>query len=247
VASGSGERESWGAFFRELPVLLLIAFTLAFLLRTFVVQVFYIPSESMVPTLEVNDRIVVEKLSYLFREPQRGEVVVFAGDDGLPAVESSGVQKVVRGVGQFLGLVPVDARDLVKRIIGLPGDVVTIEGGVVSVNGAPLDEPYARLDADAGTYTVPDGELFVMGDNRARSADSRSSLGFVARDDVVGRAVAKIWPLDRFGSIEGVDHSDVPPAAHGAAGTAGETGASAGAIGAAGAAATPAAAVRRAA
>jgi signal peptidase I len=210
------KEESLGSFLKELPILLLIAFGLAFLLRTFVVQVFYIPSESMVPTLEVNDRIVVEKLSYRLRGPERGEVVVFAGDAPFNGGDESGVQKVVRGIGQFLGVVPVDARDLVKRIIGLPGDRIDITGGQVSVNGVRLDEPYALLDDDTGSYTVPDGQLFVMGDNRSRSADSRSSLGFIALDDVVGRAVVRIWPLDRFGSVEGVEHAQVPNAAIGA-------------------------------
>lgn len=205
-----GDDESLTSFLKELPVLLLIAFGLAFLLRTFVVQVFYIPSESMVPTLEVDDRIVVEKISYLFDGPDRGDVVVFAGEAGFPTTSESGVQRVIRGVGQFLGVVPVDARDLVKRVIGLPGDTVELAEGQVSVNGVALDEPYAVLDSDTGTYEVPEGQLFVLGDNRNNSADSRSSLGFVDLDDVVGRAVLKIWPFDRFGGIEGSDYPAIP-------------------------------------
>lgn len=207
---GGGGDQSLASFLRELPILLLIAFGLAFLLRTFVVQVFFIPSESMVPTLQVDDRIVVEKLSYLFDGPARGDVVVFAGEEGFPTAHESGVQRVVRGVGQFLGVVPVDARDLVKRVIGLPGDTVELEGGRVSVNGVPLDEPYAQLDEDGGSFTVPEGQIFVLGDNRANSADSRSSLGFVDLDNVVGRAVLRIWPVDRFGTVGGADHADVP-------------------------------------
>ncbi len=211
-----GNDESLSSFLKELPVLLLIAFGLAFLLRTFVVQVFYIPSESMVPTLQVDDRIVVEKLSYLFDGPDRGDVVVFAGEAGFPTASESGVQRVVRGVGQFLGVVPVDARDLVKRVIGLPGDTVELSEGTVSVNGVALDEPYAVMDSDTGTYEVPEGQLFVLGDNRNNSADSRSALGFVDLDDVVGRAVLKIWPLDRFGGIEGSDYPDIPDGGEGA-------------------------------
>lgn len=204
------DHESLSSFLKELPVLLLIAFGLAFLLRTFVVQVFYIPSESMVPTLEVDDRIVVEKISYLFDGPDRGDVVVFAGEAGFPTAGESGVQRVVRGVGQFLGVVPVDARDLVKRVIGLPGDTVELSDGQVRVNGVALDEPYAVTDSDTGTYEVPEGQLFVLGDNRNNSADSRSALGFVDLDDVVGRAALKIWPLDRFGGIEGADYPAIP-------------------------------------
>ncbi len=196
--------DSIGSFLKELPVLLLIAFGLAFLLRTFVVQVFYIPSASMRPTLLEDDRIVVEKISYLFGGPDRGDVVVFAGDEDPRFTEpETGVQRVVRGVGQFLGVVPVDAHDLVKRVIGLPGDEVVMVDGVVSVNGVELDEPYAMLDSDDGEWTVPEGQLFVMGDNRSNSADSRSTLGYVDVDDIVGRAVIRIWPVDRFGSIEG--------------------------------------------
>ena len=209
-SSTAGSDDSLASFLKELPVLLLIAFGLAFLLRTFAVQVFFIPSESMVPTLQVDDRIVVEKISYLFDGPDRGDVVVFAGEEGFPTANESGVQRVVRGVGQFLGVVPVDAKDLVKRVIGLPGDEVVLEDGQVRVNGVALDEPYAQLDQDDGSWTVPEGELFVLGDNRANSADSRSSLGFVELDNVVGRAVLKIWPLDRFGPVEGSDHADVP-------------------------------------
>lgn len=203
--------ESLGSFLKELPILLLIAFGLAFLLRTFVVQVFFIPSESMVPTLQVDDRIVVEKISYLFDGPDRGDVVVFAGEEGFPTADETGVQRFVRGVGQFLGVVPVDARDLVKRVIGLPGDTVVLQDGQVSVNGRPIDEPYAMLDSDDGEYEVPEGQIFVLGDNRNNSADSRSSLGFVDLDNVVGRAVLTIWPLDRFGGVAGADHSEVPP------------------------------------
>lgn len=210
-ASRGGSDDSIGSFLKELPVLLLIAFGLAFLLRTFVVQVFFIPSESMVPTLQVDDRIVVEKISYLFDGPDRGDVVVFAGEEGFPTAQESGVQRVIRGVGQFLGVVPVDARDLVKRVIGLPGDTVVVDEGTVTVNGVELDEPYAQLGGPQGEWTVPEGKLFVLGDNRSNSADSRSeSLGFVDLDNVVGRAVLKIWPLDRFGGIEGADYPPIP-------------------------------------
>lgn len=202
-------QQSMGSFFKELPVLLLIAFALAFLLRTFVVQVFYIPSESMLQTLQVDDRIVVEKVTYRFGGPERGDVVVFAGESPFPEPEMSTTQRVVRGVGQFLGVVPVDARDLVKRVIGLPGDHVVIEDGRVSVNGTALEEPYAMLDEHDGAYTVPAGSLFVLGDNRANSADSRSQLGYVPIADVVGRAVVTIWPLDRIGAIEGADYDEV--------------------------------------
>jgi signal peptidase I len=192
------------AFFGELPLLLVLAFTLAFLLRVFVLQVFFIPSESMLPTLQVDDRIVVEKLSYLVADPERGDVVVFADDAPMPP-DDRGSSRVLRGAGQFLGVIPMDARDLVKRIIGTPGDTVVLEDGRVLVNGAPLEEPYAWLDRDNGRFEVPEDKLFVLGDNRARSDDSRGSLGLVDRDAIVGRVVSRLWPLDRLGRVDGAD------------------------------------------
>jgi signal peptidase I len=198
-----------GSFFRELPLLLLIAFVLAFLLRTFVLQVFYIPSSSMEPTLQIDDRMVVEKITYRFREPVRGEVVVFEGDElGLVDPNASIVNRVVRGVGQFLGVVPASARDFVKRVIGLPGDEILIEEGQVYVNGVPLDEPYVVFDdgSDYGPVTVPEDHLFFLGDNRPNSSDSRRSLGFVPRDHVVGRSAVIIWPFDHAGSLLDVRH-----------------------------------------
>jgi signal peptidase I len=198
-----------GSFFRELPLLLLIAFLLAFLLRTFVLQVFYIPSSSMEPTLQIDDRMVVEKITYRFREPIRGEVVVFEGDElGLVDPDASITNRVVRGVGQFLGVVPASARDFVKRVIGLPGDEVLIEDGQVYVNGVPLDEPYVVFDdgSDYGPVTVPEDHLFFLGDNRPNSSDSRRSLGFVPRDHVVGRSAVIIWPFDHAGSLLDVRH-----------------------------------------
>lgn len=197
----------------EIPVMLLLAFTLAFLLRTFVVQVFWIPSASMEDTLQINDRIAVEKLSYRFGDVQRGDVIVFGGGQpfGGAASQDTG-ERVLTGIGQFLGVVPVDAQDFVKRVIGLPGDQVEIAEGRVSVNGVELDEDYAILDSSNGTWDVPVDKLFVMGDNRPNSGDSRTSLGFIDAEEVVGRAVFKIWPPGRFGSVEGVAWPAIPDA-----------------------------------
>jgi signal peptidase I len=211
-AKADRKRGGGGSFLKELPVLLLIAFVLAFLLRTFVVQVFYIPSSSMEPTLQINDRMVVEKVTYRFREPRRGEIAVFEGDElGAPAEGQGPVQRAVRGVGQFIGIVPASARDFVKRVVGLPGDEILIEGGQVFVNGEPLDEPYVIYDdqSDFGPVTVPEDRLFFLGDNRPNSSDSRRGLGFVATDHLVGRAGVIIWPLDHAGLLTGIVH-DVP-------------------------------------
>lgn len=191
------------SFAREFPVLLLVALVLAFLLRTFVVQVFYIPSSSMVPTLLIDDRIVVEKLTYLRREPARGEIVVFEGDEPFVAEGGGPATRLARGLGRFLGVVPMDARDFVKRVVALPGDEVLIRGGIVRINGVALSEPYVVNGdrADFGPVTVPEGTLFFLGDNRPNSADSRGPLGFVERDRVVGRAALVIWPLDRLDTV----------------------------------------------
>lgn len=188
-----------GSFFRELPLLIALALVIAFVLRLFVVQVFYIPSSSMEPTLQINDRMVVEKVTYRFREPRRGEIVVFAGDGFAPVTEPAGtINRVVRGVGQFLGVVPLSARDFVKRVIGLPGDEVELVDGRVHVNGVELDEPYVVYEDhdDFGPVVVPEAHLFVLGDNRPNSSDSRRSLGFVERDEIVGRAMLVLWPAD---------------------------------------------------
>jgi signal peptidase I len=204
--------KSSGSFLRELPVLLLIAFVLAFLLRTFVLQVFYIPSASMEPTLMVDDRMVVEKISYRFGDPERGDIVVFEGEDAIPQPDTGAVADVVRGVGQFLGVVPASARDFVKRVIGLPGDEIVIQEGQVSVNGEVLEEPYkVAEDSDYGPVVVPEDRLFFLGDNRPNSSDSRRSLGFVERDNVVGRALVTIFPLSQAGLLTDVDHEVPPP------------------------------------
>jgi signal peptidase I len=197
------------SFWRELPVLLLVALVLAFLLRTFVVQVFYIPSSSMEPTLSINDRMVVEKVTYRFRDPLRGDVVVFEGDEAPGRDDDrTTAERVARGIGQFLGVVPTSARDFVKRVIGLPGDEVEITDGVVRVNGEVLDEPYVAFDdpSDYGPVVVPDGTLFFLGDNRPNSSDSRRGLGFVPLDHVVGRSVVIIWPFEHAGLLTGVEH-----------------------------------------
>ncbi len=197
-----------GAFFRELPILILVAFLLAFLLRTFVLQVFFIPSSSMEPTLQIDDRMVVEKVTFRFREPRRGDVVVFEGEDEPLSAPLSGGDRFVRAVGQFVGVIPTSARDFVKRVIAVGGDEVLIEDGQVLVNDVALDEPYVVFgDQDNyGPVTVPEGELFFLGDNRPNSSDSRRSLGFVSEGAVVGRAVVIIWPLEHWDSLTGVEH-----------------------------------------
>lgn len=214
TTDGERPRQSIGSFFRELPVLIIVAFALAFLLRTFVVQVFYIPSSSMEPTLLVNDRILVDKVSYRFGDIERGDIVVFEGENGIVTDEPANpVTRFIRGMGQLVGLAPANARDYVKRVIGLPGDTIVISDGAVSVNGVTLPESYAVEDVgDCGPITVPADSLFFLGDNRPNSADSRApgGLGWVARDRVVGRAFLVIWPFDRLQVLSDPDYPPIP-------------------------------------
>jgi len=182
----------------ELPILIVTALLLAVLVKTFLVEAFWIPSVSMVPTLEVGDRVLVEKVSYRLREPRRGEIIVFHRLDGFgPADE--GLAATVRSFFEGLGLAQPDGDiDLIKRVIGVPGDTVEVRGGRVLINGRRLREPYAAADdRDFAETQVPPGELFMMGDNRQQSDDSRFSLGTVDADVVVGRAFVIMWPPAR--------------------------------------------------
>jgi signal peptidase I len=200
---GTPKRGGPLAFLRELPALLLIAFVLALLIKSFLVQAFYIPSESMVPTLKIGDRVLVNKLTYRFHPPGRGDIVVFQ-DPNAPAVHRSLISGIAHWVTDGLGLTTSPDKDFIKRVIGLPGDTVEIRKGKVYVNGSALGpEPYLSPIADVSccpgqSWTVPQGDLFVMGDNRTNSSDSRSSLGFIPINKVVGRAFVIIWPPSRI-------------------------------------------------
>ena len=153
---------------------LLWAAVVALILRTFVVQAFYIPSGSMIPTLQVRDRVFVNKFIYRFREPRRGEIFVFK--------------------------YPEDPKkDFVKRIIALPGDTFEMTDGLVLINGTPLDEPYVRYTDHYTTeeITVPEGMYIALGDNRPNSQDSRF-WGFVPRENIYGPVMFRYWPLNRI-------------------------------------------------
>jgi signal peptidase I len=191
------------AVVRETVVLVALAVLLAVVFKTFLVAAFYIPSGSMESTLNISDRVLVEKVSYRFGDVQRGDVVVFVHDEA--AADSTGPSNPVAGffssLGQAVGVVPPSDRDFIKRVVGLPGDTINCRGGQLVRNGKPVDEPYL----DQGTQTdscerttVPPGQLFVMGDNRGNSQDSRS-FGPIEREDVVGRAFVRIWPLNHIG------------------------------------------------
>lgn len=210
-------RESAAGWFRETAVVAVIALAISVLVKTFLVQAFYIPSESMESTLLVNDRILVNKL--LSPDAlQRGDVVVFTDPgDWLPepAPETNTVKRVATEVLTFIGILPGDAGEhLIKRVVGLPGDRVACctTDGRLTVNGTAVEEPYLDQDTAPSEFAfdvvVPAGRIWVMGDNRSNSADSRAHMGqpgggFVPLDRVVGRAFVIMWPFDRIGPLGG--------------------------------------------
>jgi signal peptidase I len=190
------------SFLAELPGLLLTALAIAVIIKTFLIQPFWIPSESMLPTIEVNDRVMVNKLAYNWGEPQRGDIVVFR-DPREEEVEESLPEAVIRSVLEAVGIRTRGRDDLIKRVIGLPGELVEVKDNHVVINGVPLDEPYVAADSfmpDEPAITVGDNEVFVMGDNRNASFDSRR-FGPIPLDDLVGQAFVTIWPLAHFGGF----------------------------------------------
>ena len=199
----SEERHGLFSFVRELPVLIVLAFVLAIVLKTFVVQAFYIPSSSMEPTLFPGDRVLVNKALY---SPDRFDIIVFADPQGRPGPDRGVVGGAFHWLSQALGVEQPEDEDFIKRVIGLPGEEVKIRDRIVYIDGVALTEPYLtkrarRTMTDYGPVTVPDDSLFVMGDNRGDSADSRYGLGFVPVDKVIGRAFVIIWPPSNIGGI----------------------------------------------
>jgi signal peptidase I len=189
-------------FLGEVPGLVLMAFVLALVIRTFLFQAFFIPSPSMEPTLIEGDRVLVNKLPYYFHDPRRGDIVVFENPHPDVVPDRSVVSGFFHWLAQGLGFQQPENEDFIKRVIGLPGDVVEGKNGSVYVNGEKLDEPYLTQKTQAfDAKTVPEGKLFVMGDNRGNSLDSRFGLGFVPIDKVIGEAFIKIWPPSRFGLL----------------------------------------------
>jgi signal peptidase I len=223
-ARGTKTRRGFLIFLRDVVVIVFIAALVSFLVKTFVVRSFYIPSGSMERTLLVNDRILVDELTPRWTGYQRGDVVVFQDPGGwLPTpVQEPAAPPLIAAfdaVLTFIGISASDSQDhLVKRVIGLPGDRVACCNslGQITVNGAPIDE-LSYLNLPAGDtlaseqpfeVVVPDGQVWVLGDNRDRSQDSRAhqdlpSGGFVPLDNIVGKAFLTTWPLDRIGLIDG--------------------------------------------
>ncbi|WAC65625.1 signal peptidase I [Agrococcus sp. SL85] len=215
-------------FARDIVVIFLVALLISFLVKTFLIRPFWIPSESMNDTLQVDDRIIVSLLTPDLIPIEHGDIVVFEDPGGwLPEPqpqEETGLLGAVDWFLTFVGLAPEDDHGyLIKRVIGLPGDRVQCcnDYGQLMIDGQPIDEPYLRLDAPGEPasslsfdVTVPEGHLWVMGDNRDHSGDSRAHMdapggGFVPIQTVVGRAVLVSWPLERWAWLDSYDESFV--------------------------------------
>lgn len=183
----------------EIPVLLVVAAVIAFLVKTFLAQAYYIPSGSMLPQLQINDRVVVTKLAYKAHDPRRGDIIVF--DDPRPgASNGNGDEGLLRKVGEGIGIVQPSTDEFIKRVIGLPGETVEGKHGHVYINGHRLIEPYLKpsvVTSDFAPVKVQQGKLWVMGDNRTGSADSRV-FGQIKINTIVGRAMVKVWPFDHI-------------------------------------------------
>ena len=241
-ASPPPGRDKQSSFWRELPILLVVALGLALLIKAFLVQAFYIPSGSMENTLRVNDRVLVNKLVYDFRDVRRGEVIVFDASNNL-AKDGAEQRDILAGNGvrakaqQFLGFGAPGENDYIKRVIGIPGDRVGCcdNQGRVTVQPAggepvPLEEesylfggdvPSGEPFCEAGEgislcpigapgFLVPEGRYWVMGDHRSASKDSRPTRETVPEDRIVGRAFAKIFPVQHIGGLGVPDTFDQP-------------------------------------
>jgi signal peptidase I len=189
-------------FWLELPLLIIAALAIAVVIKTFFLQAFWIPSSSMEDTLLINDRVMVNKLAYRFSDLQRGQVVVFDDPRGGDAPQESLLEATRRNINEAVGL-SVPRTEFIKRVIALPGERIEIIENQVLIDGVPIVEPYLKpgsLMSDFGPVVVPAGEMFVMGDNRNSSQDSRY-FGSVATDTVVGRAFVIMWPPSRWSGL----------------------------------------------
>jgi signal peptidase I len=198
----------------ELPGLIVMSLILAIIIKTFLIQAFYIPSGSMENTLKINDRVLVTKVPYYFHDPERGDIIVFEDPDPKKQMDRGLIGGAVHWLFQGIGVQKPDNEDFIKRVIGLPGDQVWAKDGKVFVNSVAISEPYANGQTSSfGRVTVPDDMYFVLGDNRPNSADSRLGLGviadpktmpgigFIPRDAIVGKAFVVVWPTKDWSGL----------------------------------------------
>jgi signal peptidase I len=199
------------SFWKELPVLIIIAFAVALLVKTFALQAFYIPSASMEPTLVEGDRVLVQKVGYWWGEPARGQVVVFEREIAVPEVVPGSEQEeggnvfsdIASAFRELFGFPTGGEQDFIKRVMAVEGDTIEGRNGGVYVNDERVDEPWLEPGdgtAEFAPIEVPDETIFVMGDNRNNSDDSRN-FGPIPEDSVVGHAFVLIWPPADFGLL----------------------------------------------
>ena len=193
MADSGPPRMHWA---KELGLLFVIALLVVWPVRAFLAQAYYIPSESMTPQLAVNDRVVVSKLAYDLHDPHRGDIVVFDAPPGQPTRpdRASAPIRFIRRLFQ------PSTHEYIKRVVALPGERVEARKGRILINGKRLVEPYLPPGTTTRDFTVrvvPDRQLWVMGDNRSNSEDSRV-FGPIRRSTVVGRAVVRVWPVQRI-------------------------------------------------
>lgn len=211
-AKAEGRVSEWAwTQVRETGTIILYALIIAFVIKTFLIRGFYIPSGSMENTLQVNDRVFINVAGSYFNDPKRGDVVVFKDSQGwIPSGQKSS-NPISDGL-TFVGILPdTSSNYLVKRVIGLPGDTVESDGsGKIKVNGVEITEPYLHPGSNPSDIpfkvTVPEGKYFMMGDHRDNSADSRFHIAdghaFIPRDDIAGTVFVIAWPLNHFGMLD---------------------------------------------
>ena len=216
-----GSTRPWIKQLTELPLLIVFAFLIAVVIKTFLVQAFYIPSASMNPTLQRNDRVLVEKVSGYFTDPEPGQVIVFEREGVAPPTDESLFERGRDFFRELLGLPTGSEEDYIKRVVATGGDEIRYQGRPrqLYVNGRRVAEPYLKQGRDMSSQPiapgncdsvglqpaskgcrVPAGTLYVMGDNRSNSQDSRF-IGPVEEDKVIGHAFVLIWPFSRFGGL----------------------------------------------
>jgi len=208
-----------GSLLRELPILVILALLVSLLIKSFLVQFFYIPSGSMENTLQVKDRVAVNRVPFIGNDVSRGDVIVFRDPAGwLPEASSVSGNRITNAIREGLvivGVIPNPTKQyLVKRVIGVAGDKVVAKDQLLTINGKPTSEPYifagnTPSDTDFN-ITVPEGKVWVMGDHRGASGDSRVhqddvNNGMVPVEKITGRVIATIWPLSRIGFVSSQD------------------------------------------